>query len=200
MLANQLSTSAYQNVQQARFIVAHKRAENEIRTLNTELEQRVHERTARLEAVNQELQSFAYIVSHDLKAPLRAINRLVKWLVEDYGDVFDAKGKEMVTLLLGQVKRMDGLIDGILEYSRGHIAGQVELLDLNQLLPDVIDSLSPPPNIQVIPIASTLPVISGNIIRIQQVFADLIGNAVKYMDKSQRSLPFSARKLAQTGG
>ncbi len=91
----------------------------------------------------------------------------------------------MVTLLLGRVKRMDGLIDGILEYSRiGHIAGQVELLDLNQLLPDVIDSLSPPPNIQVI-IASTLPVISGNIIRIQQVFANLIGNAVKYMDKSQ---------------
>ncbi|MDY0096196.1 MAG: PocR ligand-binding domain-containing protein [Candidatus Vecturithrix sp.] len=185
VLANQLSTSAYQNVQQARFIVAHKRAEDEIRTLNTELEQRVHERTARLEAVNQELQSFAYIVSHDLKAPLRAINRLVKWLVEDYGDVFDAKGKEMAALLLGRVNRMDGLIDGILEYSRiGHIAGQVELLDLSQLLPDVIDSLSPPPNIQVI-IASTLPVISGNTIRIQQVFANLIGNAVKYMDKSQ---------------
>jgi light-regulated signal transduction histidine kinase (bacteriophytochrome) len=56
-----------------------------------------------MEAVNQELQSFAYIVSHDLKAPLRAINRLVKCLVEDYGDVFDAKGKEMAALLLGRV-------------------------------------------------------------------------------------------------
>jgi len=150
-----------------------------------ELEQRVRDRTAELEAANQELQSFAYVVSHDLKAPLRAINRLVKWLVEDYAGAFDAKGHEMVELLIGRVKRMDDLIHGILEYSRiGRMAVHAEPIELQHLLPDVIDSLSPPPHIQI-SIASALPVIHGDIIRIQQVFANLIGNAMKFLDKPQ---------------
>ena len=116
-------------------ITERKRAEEGIRSLNAELEQRVRDRTAELEAANKELQSFAYVVSHDLKAPLRAINRLVNWLVEDYDGVFDANGTEMIELLMGRVKRMDNLIDGILEYSRvGRIADQIEAIDLHQVL------------------------------------------------------------------
>ena len=141
------------------------------------------QRTAELEVANKELQGFAYVVSHDLKAPLRGISRLTQWLTEDYTTAFDAKGKEMADLLVGRVKCMDALIDGILEYTRvGRIVGQSEKIDLNQLLPEVIDLLSPPPTIQI-EIARELPVIAGDSIRILQVFSNLIGNAMKFMDK-----------------
>ena len=166
-------------------ITDRKQAEEEVHRLNEELEQRVHERTAELEAANKELQSFAYIVSHDLKAPLRAIAKLSQWLLEDYSSTFDAQGQEMVNLLVRRVKRMDNLIDGVLEYSRiGRVASQFESIDLNQLLPEVIDSLTPPPNIRIA-ITPKLPVIVGDTTRIQQIFANLIGNAMKFMDKAQ---------------
>jgi two-component system sensor kinase FixL len=169
----------------ARNITERKQAEAEIRTLNAELEHRVHQRTTELETANRELKDFAYLVSHDLKAPLRAISRLVQWLKEDYATAFDAKGKEMADLLVERVKRMDALIDGILEYSRiGRIVGQEETIDLYGLLQEVIDTLSPPATVHI-GIAQNLPMIVGDKIRIQQVFANLIGNAIKFIDKPQ---------------
>jgi PAS domain S-box-containing protein len=183
VLANQLSTSAYQNVQQARFIADRKRAEEEIHKLNSELEQRVQQRTLALETVNKELESFAYVVSHDLKAPLRAISRLTTWMVTDYTQAFDDKGKEMAALLIGRVKRMDNLIEGILEYSRvGRIESEHTQIDLNRLVAEVIDSLAPSAHIQI-GLARTLPTVVASKIRLTQVFQNLIGNAIKFMDK-----------------
>lgn len=166
-------------------ISERKQAEAEIRRLNAELESRVKQRTAELEAANRELKDFAYIVSHDLKAPLRAISRLGQWLVDDYAALFDDKGKEMVGLLIQRVQRMDSLINGILEYSRvGRIVGETVPVDLNRLIQEVIEQIAPPPHIHIVT-ATPLPTLFVDQTRLFQVFQNLISNAVRFMDKPE---------------
>ncbi len=136
-------------------------------------------------AANKELKEFAYIVSHDLKAPLRAISQLTQWISEDYSEAFDDDGKMQMDLILKRVKRMNSLIDGILRYSRvGQIRKKEERLDLNLLVNEVIDNIAPPDNIQII-FENKLPVIFRDSIRMEQVFQNLIGNAIKFMDKGE---------------
>ncbi len=136
-------------------------AKAETRVLNEELEFRVKKRTAALEAVNKELQDFAYVVSHDLKAPLRGISRLARWLVDDYADAIDAKGQEMAELLIGRVRHMKQLIDGILSYSRiGRNNEYQETFQLGPLIGNVVDSLALPPSIQIC-LADDFPQASG---------------------------------------
>ena len=167
----------------ARDITDRKHTEEALRTLNVELEQRVKQRTAELEIVNRELKEFAYVASHDLKAPLRGIHRLARWLVEDYSNIIDDKGKEMVDLLVGRVQRMDNLIEGILHYSRiGRIQEEYKAINLNVLLQDVLDLLGPPEHIQIT-LDPDFPTIVAERTRIFQVFQNLIGNAMKFLDK-----------------
>lgn len=138
-----------------------------------------------LEKANQELKNFAYIVSHDLKAPLRGIKTLAGWMLTDYADKLDEEGKERLDLLSGRVERMHNLIEGILQYSRiGRIEEEYVRVDLNKLVPDIIDMLVPPENI-TITIEDRLPVIECEQTRISQVFQNLLSNAIKYMDKPQ---------------
>jgi PAS domain S-box-containing protein len=154
-------------------------------TERKEAELRLAKLVEDLDRANGELKDFAYIVSHDLKAPLRAISALASWIEMDYSDKLDDDGREQIRLLTGRVKRMQALIDGILQYSRvGRVKEEAEDVDLNELVADVIDSLSPPENIHV-ELESRLPMIHGERIRLQQVFQNLIGNAIKYMDKDQ---------------
>jgi len=136
-----------------------------------------------LAAINQDLKEFAYIVSHDLKAPLRAISSLVNWLACDYEDKIDEKGKEMIDLLLRRVKRMHDLIEGVLKYSRvGRIREEKVAIDLNPLVENIIEVIDPPENIEV-QVLCKLPTIVAEKTRVEQVFQNLISNAVKYMDK-----------------
>ena len=138
-----------------------------------------------IEGANEELKNFAYVVSHDLKAPLRAISSLADWLSTDYADKFDEPGKEQMRLLISRVRRMDGLIDGILLYSRvGRVKETKVAVDLGQLVPEVIDSLAPPANI-TITIENSLPTLITEPTRIQQVFQNLLSNAIRYMDKPE---------------
>lgn len=174
------------NEQLKREIEERKHAEDEISKLNFELEQRVLERTAELEAVNRDLEDFAYIVSHDLKAPIRSIIQLTGWLAKDYTTDIDEEGHKILDLLISRTKRMNSLINGVLEYSRvGRFKGKIETVDLNVLVDQVIEMLAAPPDNISVTLDTRLPVIEAEKVRIEQVFQNLIGNAVKFMDKEQ---------------
>ncbi len=138
-----------------------------------------------LESANEELKNFGYVVSHDLKAPLRAIGSLADWISTDYADKFDDEGREHMRLLISRVHRMDSLIDGILQYSRvGRMKEVSVAVELDRLVREVIDLLAPPENITVT-IENSLPTVMVERTRIQQVFQNLLSNAIKYMDKPE---------------
>jgi signal transduction histidine kinase len=138
-----------------------------------------------LESVNQELKDFAYIASHDLKAPLRAIKTLADWISTDYADKLDQDGQEQLKLLRQRVDRMHNLIDGILQYSRvGRVREKITEIELNKLLPEIIDMLAPPANIKIA-VVTDLPTVKCEETRVAQVFQNLLSNAIKYMDKPE---------------
>lgn len=163
----------------------------EITRYTEELEQKVLDRTAKLQSVNQELDSFAYIVSHDLKAPLRGITQLASWLITDYGANLDEEAHNMLKLMVGRTRRMHEMIEGILSYSRiGRVKENRVKLDLNSLVSDVVDLLTAPDGIKI-SIAADLPVVYADETSLRQVFQNLITNAVKYMGKASGEIAIS---------
>lgn len=149
-----------------------------------------------LERTNQELDQFAYIVSHDLKAPLRAIATLAEWIEEDQGDQLCEESRDHLTLLRGRVNRMAGLIDGILQYSRAGRMQQVEMVDVSALLDDVLELLAPPPNVAMI-VQPEMPTLKTEKVPLEQVFINLIGNAIKYANRPDACIQVSARYAQQ---
>jgi len=146
-------------------------------------EQRQDELVEQVESINKELKDFAYIVSHDLKAPLRGVKTLADWITTDYADKLDDQGKEQMGLLSARVDRMHNLIDGVLQYSRvGREKEKRVQVNLNDLVSGIIDAIAPPENI-AITVDDELPVVKCGQTRIMQVFQNLLSNAVKYMDK-----------------
>jgi len=147
------------------------------------LEAEVEKRTEDLNKSNKELEDFAYIVSHDLKAPLRGINELSEWISEDYSGVLDKEGKEDLEMLKERASKMNDMIQGILEYSRiGRMEGKPGEIDLNELVRDTIDLLSPPENIKI-EIENKLPEYTADRTRLTQLFQNLLSNAIKHLDK-----------------
>ncbi len=139
----------------------------------------------RLEKSNDELQEYAHIVSHDLKSPLRSINALVSWIKEDNSENLDASSLNNLGLIESTLEKMEQLISDILLYSSiDSENNKNQKTDLNILLRDLEEILFIPENI-TIKILNKLPVVYGDTIKLQQLFQNLIGNAVKFNDKEK---------------
>lgn len=163
----------------------------ELTSLNTVLAST----TAMLQKRNQELDQFAYIVSHDLKAPLRAIANLSEWIEEDLQAELPPENQQQLQLLRQRVYRMENLINGVLEYSRvGRKETTIETFSVLELLTDVIDSLSPPPTF-TIEIVSPMPTLTGIKLFLGQIFSNLIGNAINHHPRADGHVWISAKEL-----
>lgn len=174
-----------------------KQAEQALAKLNRRLEERVQERTEQLEKRNQELDQFAYVASHDLKAPLRAIANLSTWIEEDLEDKLDDDTRYNMNLLRGRVHRLENLINGLLAYSRvGRITSQPEEVNVNQLLTEIIDSLDIPPEF-TIEAVEEMPTLFTEKTPLYQVFSNLIVNAVEHHNRGNGKVTISAIEQEQ---
>ncbi|MCB0163345.1 MAG: two-component sensor histidine kinase [Anaerolineae bacterium] len=158
------------------------RAEAEIRRLNNELEKRVIERTAQFEETNQELEAFAYTVSHDLRAPLRAINGFANIVIKDYQPHLPAEVQRYLNLMRDNAQQMGCLIDDLLAFSRlGRQAIKKDTVNMNELFPFVIkkmnlDQEERPINITI----QDLPPCQADATLLKQVIINLLTNAIKF--------------------
>ena len=152
-------------------------------TNEKEAEEKLKSYASELESINQDLDQFAYAVSHDLKAPLRAINNLSEWIEEDLEQVLEGDTKEQFSLLRGRVQRMELLINGILQYSRaGRAKANLTNIKLKPFVEDICDSLKHSNNIQYTIQGENFELQTDKV-ALEQVVSNFVSNGIKYNDK-----------------
>jgi signal transduction histidine kinase len=172
----------------AREVKERQRADEDLRELNLELETRVAERTTQLEAANRELESFSYSVSHDLRAPLRAVVGFSQMLVEDHAEQLDEEARRKLLVIQTEAQRMGALIDELLAFSRlGRKAMQLVDVDMTELARSTYESLNgqeagPKIGLRL----AALPRAKGDRALLGQVWANLISNAIKFSSRREQ--------------
>lgn len=171
-------------------ITERKTAENKVRELNEALEKKVDERTAELLSANKELEAFTYSVSHDLRAPLRAINGFSRILEEDFGSVLDEEGRRLCNVISKNAQSMGLLIDELLSFSRlGRASLRLATIDMTQMAQSVYAEMSTSVERAAIDFSvGILPVAIADPTLIRQVWTNLLSNAVKFSAKKAKAM------------
>jgi len=170
-------------------VTEHKEAEAAIRKLNEELERRVRERTAELEAANREMEAFTYSVSHDLRAPLRAVDGYTRILMEDYGKLLDREGQRICGVISDSARDMGRLIDSLLSLSRlsRQEMRRIEV-DMAALAESVYrETTGPAERVRIDFQVASLPPAQGDPALLRQVWVNLLGNAVKFSRRQEQA-------------
>ena len=172
-----------------RDVTEQRRVDAEIRRLANDLERRVEQRTEQLEATNRELESFAYSISHDLRAPLRALDGFSEILLQDYNGVLDEEGRGYLRRIKGAANHMAGLMDGLLQLSRlNREELALEQIDLSRLAGDVVDELrrqEPGRRVDVLIEPGLLAEADPRLMRV--ALANLIGNSWKFTSRHEQA-------------
>lgn len=144
-----------------------------------------------LETRNTELNKFAYVVSHDLKAPIRGIHNVITWIEEDLQHELSAELKKYLMIIPQRTRRMEALINGLLDYARISLTTPIEEVDVNSLVNEIAESIIPRSfTVEM----DTLPVLYTERLKLEQVFANLISNAVKYTEEQHGHIRITCRE------
>lgn len=166
-------------------VTERKTAEQRVHELNTTLEERVAERTQRLQAAIRELEAYSYTIAHDLRAPLRSIHRFSEILLDEYGSEIDEQGHDYTRRIVAGAEKMDALINGLLDYSRlTQSEPHLQPLNPRAIIAEVLQTLMETSSnrIPTVVVDPGLPEVVGDRILLHQVFQNLILNAIKFVD------------------
>jgi two-component system, LuxR family, sensor kinase FixL len=170
-----------------RDISDRRRAQELLEEANLCLEARVDRRTSELQMANADIENFAYAASHDLKAPLRVIDNAAQWLEEDLQAHLTGENRENMTLLRSRVKRMEKLLDDMLDYSRiGRSTDKqyFEVVTGTELMDNILTMIAPPAGFTV-KVSPVFAEVRAHRMPLQQILMNLIGNAIKHHDSNQ---------------
>ncbi|MEL6352215.1 MAG: ATP-binding protein [Cyanobacteria bacterium J06627_28] len=193
-LLDDLSIQLSIAIRHAELIQTLKSRAKALRTSNRDL----YKAAKLLKERNQELDEFAYVASHDLRAPLRAMTNLAQWLEEDISDLIPEENQQQLRLIQGRAKRLDDFITGLLDYSRaGRDSLKTTTVETNLLLENITHSLAIPPSFNVTQPSETYTLHTQELL-LQQVLTNLIGNAVKYNHRTDGNIHINVEKTDNT--